>query len=116
MTARRAGIARWVQAGKRVGYTCFAASVVLFIAGFVFRFTPALTTTIVVLMIVGCFVLPPAIVFGYGLRAAEREEREAAASRAAASRAAASRAEASGRDRPGPDRPSTRSSGEEVDE
>jgi sugar phosphate permease len=102
MSARRAGIARWIQAGKRLGYACFGAAIVLFAVGFVIRFTPALTTTIVVLMIVGCFVLPPAIVFGYGLRAAEREERESAA--------------ASPRGRSAPDQPGSRSSGTGSDE
>lgn len=89
MSARRAGIARWIQAGKRLGYACFGAAMVLFGVGFAVRFTPALTTSIVVLMIVGCIVLPPAIVFGYGLRAAEREEREAAAAASARARARA---------------------------
>ena len=76
MAARRERIRRLVALGKRVGYLCFAAAVILFFVGFAWRFTPALTGVIVALMVLGCFVLPPAIVFAYGLRAAEREERE----------------------------------------
>lgn len=72
--ARRARIARWCAAGKRAGYSAYAAAVVLFFAGVAWRFTGALVTTIVVLMVAGGAVLIPAIIFGYGVRAAQRED------------------------------------------
>ncbi|MFN0091424.1 MAG: hypothetical protein ACKVWR_14335 [Acidimicrobiales bacterium] len=74
--ARRARIARWVSLGQRVGYGLFAAAVVLFVVGFVTRYTPALTTAIAAALLVGSAVLAPAIVFGYGVKAADRHDRE----------------------------------------
>lgn len=74
--ARRARIARLVVLGKRVGYGLFLAAVVLFVVGGVAGYTGGLTSAIVACLVVGSFVLAPAIVFGYGVRAAEREDRE----------------------------------------
>ena len=76
MLARRARIGRAVSAGKGVGYACFGGALVLFFVGLLTRFSGPLSAVVVTLLIIGCLVLPPAIVFGYGLRAAEREERE----------------------------------------
>jgi hypothetical protein len=73
--ARRARIATLVQAGKRVGYGLFGVAIVLFFAGAVASYESWLTTTIAVSMLVGSVVLAPAIVFGYGIKAAEREDR-----------------------------------------
>jgi len=73
---RRARIARWVALGKRVGYALLLASVVLFVIGALAGFPSALTTATVVTLIGACVVLPVPIVLGYGIRAAEREDRE----------------------------------------
>lgn len=72
---RRRRIAGLVAVGKRLGYGLFALAVVLFFVGLVWSYEPWLTTTIVVSMLVGSVVLAPAIVFGYAVRAAEREDR-----------------------------------------
>jgi hypothetical protein len=74
--ARRARIATLVSWGQRVGYGCFGAAIVLFVVGALTGFPRWLTTTLTVLLFAGSIVLAPAIVFHYGLRAAEREERE----------------------------------------
>jgi len=74
--ARRAHIARAVQLGKRLGYGLLGAAVVAFLVGYAVGFSPGLVTAIVTALIVSSVVLAPAIVFGYGVRAAEREERE----------------------------------------
>lgn len=79
---RRRQIAGLVVAGKRVGYGLFAVAVVLFFAGFVAGFTSTLTTAIIAALVVGSLVLAPAIVFGYGVKAAERDERLTARSSA----------------------------------
>lgn len=72
---RRARIAGLVVVGKRVGWACFGLAVVLFFAGLALGYTSAVTTAIVAALLVGSVTLAPAIVFGYAVRAAEREER-----------------------------------------
>ncbi len=78
LLAKRARIARWCELGKRIGYSAYGLAVVLFFVGFAAGFRGWITTTIVVLMVAGGAVLAPAIVFAYGVKAADREDREAA--------------------------------------
>lgn len=77
--ARRARIGRLVKFGKRYGYGLFVYAVVAFVVGAIIGFSVPLVDSIVVAMLVGSVLLIPAIVFGYGLRAAERDDRERAA-------------------------------------
>ncbi|MGI8662493.1 MAG: hypothetical protein ACR2LQ_04670 [Acidimicrobiales bacterium] len=72
---RRARIAKLVEIGSRLGYGLFALAIVLFFLGLLTSFS-ALVTPIVACMIVGSLVLAPAIVFGYAVKAAERDDRE----------------------------------------
>lgn len=71
---KRARIARAVSVGQRVGYSLFGLSVVLFFIGLVAGYTQALTNVIVGCLLVGSLILAPAIVFGYAVKAAERDE------------------------------------------
>ena len=73
---RRAQIARAASVAQRIGYLLFAAAVVIFFIGFFAGFTSTLVTTIVVLMVIGSALLAPAIVAGYAVKAAEREDLE----------------------------------------
>ena len=73
---KRRRIARWVRVGQRVGYLLFGLAVVAFFAGFAVGFGGAVTTTITVCLVVGSLILAPAIVFGYGVKAADRADRE----------------------------------------
>ncbi len=73
---RRARIAKLTELGQRVGYSLFGLAIVLFIVGFVGSYSDPLVTAIVVCLGVGSAVLAPAIVFGYAVKAAEREDRE----------------------------------------
>jgi hypothetical protein len=73
---RRAKIARMASLGQRTGYALFAVAVVAFFVGFFAGFTPTVVTLIVATMAVGSVALAPAIVFSYGVKAAEREDRE----------------------------------------
>jgi hypothetical protein len=73
---RRARIARWVAIGQRVGYGLFGFACVAFVVGFIVGFEAWLTTLIVASIVVGSLVLAPAIVFGYGVKAADRADRE----------------------------------------
>ena len=82
VVARRAHIARWVGLAKRIGYTLLLLAIVAFAAAAIAGFPSGLVTATVVALIAACVVLPVPIVMGYGLRAAEREDREAHARRA----------------------------------
>ena len=75
---RRARIAGWVSTGKRLGYGLYLLACVLFGIGYAAGYTTLMTTVIMVALVVGSLILAPAIVFGYGVKAAEREERRAA--------------------------------------
>jgi hypothetical protein len=71
---RRARIAKLVRIGQRLGYGLFAVAVVGFFVGLATTYTPALVSVIVGSLLVGSAVLAPAIVFGYAVKAAERED------------------------------------------
>jgi hypothetical protein len=75
VVARRAAIATWSSRGKRVGYALYGLALVLFFVGLITEYSGWLVTTIVVAMAVGAVLLIPAIILGYGVKAAEREER-----------------------------------------
>lgn len=74
--ARRAAIARLVRAGGRLGYGLFGAAIVLFVVGFFSGFDGLVGSAVLGCIVVGSLVLAPAIVFGYAVKAAEREDRE----------------------------------------
>jgi hypothetical protein len=72
---RRARIARAVAIAKRIGYGALLVGIVVFFVGLATGF-PAWTVTVTIAALVTSFViLPLPIVLGYGVRAAEREER-----------------------------------------
>lgn len=75
--ARRARIARLNQAAQRLGYALYLAAIVTFAVGAAGRFTGTVSATVVGCLAVGSVLLAPSIVIGYGLRAAEREDRQA---------------------------------------
>jgi type III secretory pathway component EscV len=79
---QRARIARWVGAAKRVGYGLLLLAVIGFVVAAIAGFPTWVVTVTAVALIAACVVLPVPIVLGYGLRAAEREDRQAAARRA----------------------------------
>ncbi|MBU6330349.1 MAG: hypothetical protein KGR18_10415 [Acidobacteria bacterium] len=73
---RRARVARLASTAQRIGYAMFAVAVVAFFIGFFAGFTDAVVTLIVTMLITGSALLAPAIVAGYAVKAAEREDRE----------------------------------------
>lgn len=73
---RRVRIAKLVRTGKRIGYTLFLAAMILFFVGFATEFSGELTAVIGACLVVGSLVLAPAIVFGYAVRSAHREDHE----------------------------------------
>lgn len=94
---RRARIARGVGLAKRLGYFALLAAMVCFAIAAGTGFPGALVTVTIVALVAACVVLPVPIILGYGLRAAEREERQ---ERHARERARLQ----SGGDQPGPRR------------
>lgn len=72
---RRRRIATLVKLGKRVGYTALLVAVVVFFVGLATNFPSWSVDVIVVALVVSIVVLPAPIVFGYGIKAVEREER-----------------------------------------
>ena len=82
VVVRRARIARWVGLAKRIGYGLLLLAVVAFAVAAISGFPDGMVTVTVVALIAACIVLPVPIVMGYGLRAAERDDREAQARRA----------------------------------
>lgn len=60
--------------GQRVGYSLFGLSMALFFYGLITGYTESITTATVACLLVGSLILAPAIVFGYAVKAAERED------------------------------------------
>lgn len=73
---RRAAIARGVAIAKRVGYAALLAGIVTFFVGLATGFPAWAVTATIVALVIAFVVLPLPIVLGYGVRAAEREERQ----------------------------------------
>jgi hypothetical protein len=75
VVVRRARIASRVRTAKRIGYTALLVAIVAFAIAAATSFTGAAVVIAVVGLAVAFVVLPIPIVLGYGVRAAEREER-----------------------------------------
>jgi hypothetical protein len=73
--ARRARIARLAGIGKRIGYSALLVSIVAFFLGLALDFPAWCVFAMVTGLVLACVVLPLPIVLGYGVRAAEREDR-----------------------------------------
>ena len=74
--ARRAQARRLAALGQRIGYTLFLVAVIGFFAGFFAGFEDWIVTVVVAAIVVGSALLAPAIVVGYGVKAADRDDRE----------------------------------------
>lgn len=74
--ARRARISRLVAVGQRVGYSLWLVAIVVFVIGAVIGFEPFMTTVVVGGLLAGSVLLAPAIVIGYGVRAADKADRD----------------------------------------
>jgi hypothetical protein len=73
---RRARIGRLAGTGRRLGYALLGVAMVAFFVGAATRFTSVVVTVVVASLVAGSALLLPAIVVGYGVRAAEREDRQ----------------------------------------
>jgi len=75
--ARRAQMGRLARTGKRIGYSLWLVAIVTFTLGMVTTFRPVMTTIVIGCLAVGSALLAPSIVVAYGVRAADREDRDA---------------------------------------
>lgn len=73
--ARRRQVAKWTLIANRVGYLLFALAIALFVMAFAFSFNSGIVTVITVCLVLGSVLLAPAIVLGYAVKAAEKEDR-----------------------------------------
>jgi hypothetical protein len=73
---RRAVVARWTAVATRTGYVLLLAAVVIFFVALVVGFSGTMATLVLVPLLVSFALLAPAIVIGYAVKAAERDDRE----------------------------------------
>jgi hypothetical protein len=80
---RRVQIYNLVKLAKRVGYSLFLLAIVAFVVTKIDKPTNLATGIVMWSLAVGSVLLAPAIVFGYAVNAAAREDRQRAASKVA---------------------------------
>ena len=73
---QRERVRRIADLAKRVGYLLFAVTLVLFFVALATGFSGGLATAATITLIAGCVVLAPAILLGYAVKGAERDEAE----------------------------------------
>jgi membrane protein implicated in regulation of membrane protease activity len=74
--AKRARVAHAVKIALRVGYAAFLVAIVAFAIGLTWDFPNWSVAVSIIGLATAIVVLPLPIVLGYGVRAAEREERQ----------------------------------------
>lgn len=73
---RRAHVARWTAIASRTGYALLLVSIVLFFVALAVGFSGAMATLVLIALLASFVLLAPAIVIGYAVKAAERDDRE----------------------------------------
>jgi hypothetical protein len=73
--ARRQQIKAWTKLGKRVGYSFLLLACVGFAYGLFVEFDRLAFWLVAIGLGASCVFLPPAIVFAYGVRSADKAER-----------------------------------------
>lgn len=72
---RRKVIAIWTARANRAGYCAFGVSIAAVAYGLIQDFTPVVGRVATGGLIVGSILLAPAIVLGYAIKAAEKDDR-----------------------------------------
>ena len=62
--------------GRKIGYSIFLLSLIIFAFGLTVEFNNLVAKTLTVLLLAGSVVLAPSILLHYAVRGAEREEKE----------------------------------------
>ena len=65
---------KWNQLATRVGYLLYLVAIVTFFVAVLTEFTSGKVTIITTTMIAGSLLLAPAIVIGYAVKAAEKDD------------------------------------------
>lgn len=76
IAAQRARYDQLARQARRAGYGLFGLSAAILIAGLLTGLNDLVTVLVVGCLVVGSLLLAPAIVVGYGIKAAERQDRE----------------------------------------
>jgi hypothetical protein len=71
---RREQVARLAAAGRRAGWAFFGLAVVAFVGGLVIGLTGLVVVVVVASLALGSALLLPAIIVGFGVTAAERDD------------------------------------------
>ena len=74
--ARRQQVAKYTLLANRIGYLFYAVAVATFVIGFAVSFNGVVSTVVIGSLVIGSVLLAPTIVLGYGIKAAERDDRE----------------------------------------
>jgi len=74
--ARRRQIAKYTLLANRVGYLFYALAIATFVIGFAVSFNSTVSAVVIGSLVIGSILLAPAIVLGYAVKAAERDDRE----------------------------------------
>jgi len=72
--ARRALIAKWNAIATKVGYLLFAVAIAMFFFALATDFSSGKVSIITAAMVIGSILLAPAIVIGYAVKAAEKDD------------------------------------------
>jgi hypothetical protein len=72
----RRRVAGHVKRAKRAGYLLLLAAIVLVVVGLAGDLSGGITTAATACLILGAVLLGPAIILGYAVNAAERDDRE----------------------------------------
>ena len=73
--ARRQRIGRLAATARKVGFALFGLALVVVVVGLFTSLTGAVTAVATACLVLGSLLLAPGIVIGYGVRAAERDDR-----------------------------------------
>lgn len=76
LLVQRRKIQRLAETGQRIGYALYGLAIVAFFLAFTTGFSSGWVTLIIASLVIGSFFLAPAIVAGYAVKAAQREDRE----------------------------------------
>ena len=74
--AKRQKVAKYTLLANRIGYLFYALAIATFVIGFAVSFNGLVSGVVIGSLVIGSILLAPAIVLGYGIKAAERDDRE----------------------------------------